>query len=369
MARHLYKIERARIIFGFILFILVAAATIIWSTTARTPNLPNPPLKELAANHGVQLGNFASLSRLNDKPYSNILTGQYGFVTMDGEPNWTFNDGALRPSPDTYDFRNLDKVMRYAQAHNMPVQAHHLVWGEEKWLPAWLKNGHYDKAQLLDIIHRHIQTVAGRYKGQIREWTVVNEAFSRASHIYGLHDWWADHIGDQSYIDQSFIWAHQADPKAKLILNDFNNETENNISNAMYNYVKGAKARGIPIDGVGFQMHLDGTDPPKKEDIIKNMQRFAKLGVGVYVTEFDVNMNSVQGTQLHRDRLESDIYYNVARACIESKVCHSFAELGITDKASWYNEMGLKNADPLPFDEKYRPKPAFYSFRLAWEQS
>jgi endo-1,4-beta-xylanase len=356
------------VIFGLILFILLTLGTIIWASTPRTPNLPAPPLKNLAAGHGVELGNFANLKRLNDKPYSNILTGQYSFVTMDGEPNWTFNDGSLRPSPNTYDFKNMDKVMAYAKTHNMPVQAHHLVWGEEKWLPAWLKNGNYTKAQLLELIHQHIQTVVGRYKGQIREWTVVNEPFSRAVHTYGLNDWWADHIGNQSYIDQSFIWARQADPKAKLILNDFNDETENSISNAMYNYVKSAKKRGVPIDGVGFQMHLDGTSPPAKEDMIKNMQRFAKLDVSIYVTEFDVNMNGVRGSQLHRDQVESGIYYSVARACIESGVCHSFAELGITDKATWYKDMGLAHADPLPFDEKYRPKPAFYSFRQAWEQ-
>jgi endo-1,4-beta-xylanase len=366
---HRHKAARRGIGFGFILIIIVAVATLMWANGSRTPNLPQPPLKDLAATHGVQLGNFASLRRLNENPYSDILTSQYEFVTLDGEPNWTFNDGSLRPGPSSYDFKNIDKVMQFAQTHNLPVQAHHLVWGEEKWLPQWLKNGKYNKAQLLDLIHQHIKTVAGHYNGQIREWTVVNEAFSRSTHIYNLRDWWADHTGGQSYIDQSFIWARQTDPSAKLILNDFNNETQNDISDRMYAYVKAALKRKVPIDGIGMQMHLDGTRPPNKDDMISNMRRFAALGPQIYVTELDVNMSGVRGDQVYRDRVEAGIYYDVARACIESGVCHSFAQLGITDKSTWYNDMGLKNANPLMFDSKYRPKPAFYSFRKAWQES
>jgi endo-1,4-beta-xylanase len=335
----------------------------------RVPELPNPPLKVLAANHHIQLGNFAITSYLNNKSYTDILAGQFSFVLADNTPNWYFTDGGLRPSPTTYNFKQMDQVMAFAKAHDMPVQAHHLVWGEEKWLPAWLKNGNYSKTQLLQLIHDHIATVVGHYKGQIQEWSVVNEAFSRGQHIYGLHDWWGDHIGDQSYIDDSFIWAHQADPSAKLILNDFQDDTPNSISNAMYSYIKAAKARGVPIDGIGMQMHIDGTNPPAKDVVIANMRRFAALGIGVYVTEFDVNMSNVLSLNNVKDQKEADIYYQMMRACIESKVCHSFAILGITDKESWYNYMGTApDARPLPFDSHYNPKPAFYSLRLALQQ-
>ena len=106
----------------------------------------------------------------------------------------------------------------------MAIQAHHFIWGDEKWLPDWLKKGKYSSKELLDLIQNHISVVGSRYSGKIEAWTVVNEAFSRAQHLYGLHDWWADNVGNQGYIDQSFIWARQADPHAKLLLNDINNK-------------------------------------------------------------------------------------------------------------------------------------------------
>lgn len=364
------RLKRARTVANVgVLFITLLGAILLWSSSPRTPNLPPPPLKDLAASHEVKLGNYAALKRLHEKPYSDILTSQYEFLSVDGELNWTFNDGSLRPSEGTYNFRNPDKVFAFARAHNMPVQGHHLVWGEEKWLPDWLKNGHYTKDQLSQLIHQHIATVGAHYKGQVREWSVVNEPFSRNLHINGLSDWWADHTGGMNYIDQSFAWARQADPTAKLLINDFNNEDINGVSNAEYASVKGMKQRGVPLDGIGMQMHIEGSRPPKKENVIKNMQRFAKLGLKIYVTEFDVNMSNVAGTQEQRDKIESNIYRDMTRACIESKVCPSFAELGITDKDSWYNEIGIKNAYPLPFDGKYRPKPAFYALREALGQN
>jgi endo-1,4-beta-xylanase len=248
------------------------------------------------------------------------------------------------------------------------MQAHHYLWGEEKWLPKWLKEGKYTKEQLFEVMHDHISQVGGRYKGKIQEWTVVNEAFTREQHVYGLNDWWADATGGHEYIDQAFIWARQADPNSKLILNDFNNEGINEISNKMYEYIKGAKARGIPIDAIGMQMHIEGTHPPTKDEVISNMKRFKDLGVAVYVTEFDVNMDNVKADGPEKDIIEGDIYYEMLRACIESEACNSFSILGITDKETWYNYMGLKDPRPLPFNAQYEPKPAYWGIRRALEQ-
>ncbi len=349
---------------GFIIYFVVAVRS-----QPEVPDLPQPPLKELAAKHQIDLGNFAIANRLSEKPYREILTSQFNVALLDNTPNWHFTNYSLRPSSDHFDFSQLDELVAFSEAQHMRMQAHHFVWGEEKWLPDWLKNDNYTRQQLLTLLEDHIHTVGNRYAGRIQEWTVVNEAFTRGKHIYGLRDWWQDHIGDSSYIDQSFLWARQADPKAVLILNDFQNESINEISDTMYAYIKDAKSRGIPIDGIGMQMHIDGTHPPMKDEVIKNMQRFGELGVKVYVTEFDVNMNDVKADSTDKDQIEYSIYYEMMRACIESKVCPSFSILGITDKETWYNHIGLKDPRPLPFDWDYQPKPAFYGLRHALEQN
>ncbi len=345
--------------------VVILITFLYWYFSVSAPDLPAPPLKDLATAHDIALGTRVEASRLSEKPYTDIIKSQYSFVTIDGEAQWN----TLRPSPTTYNYTKINKVMAFAKANDMPVQIHHLVWGEKNFLPNWLKSGNYTQAQLLNILHQDISTVVGHYKGQVAEWTVVNEAFTRSQHIYGLDDWWADHIGEgTTYIDDSFIWAHQADPKAKLLLNDFDNETENSVSNAEYNYVKGALARGVPIEGIGMQMHINAADPPSVTAVIQNMQRFKALGLPVYVTEFDVNINSVKGTNTYKNQLESQINYNMVRACIESESCVSFDEFGTTDKDNLLKWLGGTDSHSYLFDSRYRPTPAFYAFRQAWQQ-
>lgn len=362
--------------FSNILMLFLAAFTIytipkIDSLTEKqlTANdLPKPALKDLAKNHNIELGNFAIYKHIYDKQYSDILTSQFGVALLDNTPNWYFTDGGLRPSKDKYNFAQMDEVVKYAHENNMTMQAHHYVWGEEKWLPAWLKDGNYNKEELYDILQNHILTVGSRYRGQIKEWTVVNEAFSRGLHFNNLNDWWQEAIGDKSYIDKAFIWARQADPTSVLILNDFGNEKKGPISSSMQDYIKGAKNRGVPIDAIGMQMHIDGSNPPSKEEIKQNINKFAELGVDIYVTEFDVNMDGAKGTNAQKDNKQADIYYNALRACLEVNSCKSFSVLGVTDKETWYSYLDYKNPRPLPFDDKYQPKPAFYAMRRALEQ-
>ncbi len=356
-----------------IIFIpLIIIAALIFAQTYRsrlqntsiTPDLPEPPLRELASEHKLELGSFAALKYLHEQPYTDILTSQFSYLMIDGEPNWQFESRALRPTKDSYDFTDLDTVFAFANEHKMPVRYQHLIWGDEKWLPYWLKNGTFSDEELLALIDDHIKTVGERYKGKVREYSVVNEAFSREIHSYGNTDWWGERLGHQ-YIDRAFISARAVDPEAVLILNDYGNETVDTISDNTYNYIKDAKSRGIPIDAIGMQMHLSANNPPKMDEVITNMKRFGDINVRVYVTEFDVSVHDVDGTAEFKQALQADIYRDMLSACLTvgRTVCPSFGFLGLIDRQSWYNGLSINDADPLLFDSNYTPKPAFYVVR------
>jgi endo-1,4-beta-xylanase len=337
---------------------------IYWYFSFGTPALPTPPLKSLADSHNIQLGVHVLLNRLDNKPYTSIVTSQFAFLTIDGGSYM----GTILASPGHYNYSQTDKLVLFAEANKMPIQFHHLVWGDTTFLPNWLKNGTYTSPQLLNIMHSYISNVVGHYKGKVAEWSVVNEAFSRSQHIYGLSDWWADHTGGMSYIDDAFTWAHEADPNAKLIINDFDNETENSVSNAEYNYIKTAKAKGVPIDGIGMQMHINAADPPTTQAIVTNINRFKAIGVPTYITEFDVNLNTTKGSNGYKSQLEAQIYYNVVRACIESKGCVSLDAFGVTDKEAILKQLLNTNSHSYLFNSRYKPQASFYTFRSALQQ-
>ena len=333
------------------------------------PKLPEPPIKVLAQQQGIQIGSFASLKYLRERPYREILSSQFEYAIVDGEPNWRFEDSTLRPNRDEYDFEDLDKVFQFAEENEMPVRVQHLVWGDDKWLPDWLTKGNFTRTELLDIVKNHITTVASRYKSRVREYSVVNEAFSRELETGGNKDWWGMNLG-REYIDKAFTWAKEADPDSILILNDFGNETVGEISNLMYDYIKDAKARGIPIDAIGMQMHMSAGNAPRTEEVVSNMQRFAALGLKIYITEFDVNMHGYSGTSTERDIRAAQIYQEMLQACLQvgPDVCPNFGFLGIVDRQSWYNGLGIHDAAPLMFEDDYTPKPAFYMVREVLKQ-
>jgi endo-1,4-beta-xylanase len=344
----------------------VLSTTAFWRWSLATPSLPAPPLKDLAAKHGVDLGIHVLLDRLDTKPYADIVTSQHKSLVIDGEAHWK----TLRPSATTYNFREVDAMVDYAEAHKMPVEAHHLLWGEHNWLPAWLTDGTYTKQQLLELIKDHITTVVGRYKGRIDAWTVVNETFTRAKRNYNLRDWWAERLGGGTdYIDLAFQWAHAADPNAKLILNDFDNQIENRYSNLQYDYTQSAVKRGIPIHGLGLQLHVSAAYPPDKARVIKNIRRFADIGVKTYVTEFDVNVNYVKRVDdAEKRRREADVTYQMVRACVESKACVRFTPFGISDKNDTLKRLMKTDSHSFFYDSRFRPKPSFYKFRQAWQE-
>lgn len=332
--------------------------------TKAPPQLPIPSLKSLAKDKGLQVGSFASLKYLRERAYTDILASQFEYAIVDGEPNWKFEDHELRPSIDTYNFEDIDQVFAFAEQNDMPVRVQHLVWGDDKWLPDWLKNGDFTQPELMQILKDHITTVTTRYKGRVREYSVVNEAFSRKLLTGGNHDWWGEHL-DQTYIDNAFIWARQGDPNAVLILNDFGNETEGDTSNLMYNYIKEAKGRGVPIDAIGMQMHIDATNAPSRDKVVANMKRFNDIGVKVYITEFDVNMHGLEKDRHEEDQVQATIYSDLLSACLDvgSTNCPNFGFLGLIDRQSWYNGLGITDANPLLFNDDYTPKPAFYAVR------
>lgn len=327
------------------------------------------PLKVLASQKGIEMGTQIAPNRIDEKDYREVLLREFSFVVIDGPTHWGFppKNKYLRPSKDTYYFDEIDKIVTFAKKNNLNIQFHHLVWGQEKWLPEWLKNGNFSQKEYYQLIEDHIKTVMGRYKGQVKEWTVVNEPFTkRVQSQYWGDDFWYKKLGND-YISFAFRKAREQDPNAVLILNDFNNQEINAVSNLMYDTVKTLKAQGVPIDGVGMQMHLLSTGKrPDKQNVLANIKRFGNLGVKVYITEFDVDITQLKGSREEKLKEQAQIYKDMMEACVESRVCVSFATFGFTDKETVFNYLlGKKGADPLPFDENYNPKPAYVSLQEA----
>ena len=144
----------------------------------------------------------------------------------------------------------------------MKIRGHCLVWG--RYNPDWLTQGHFTTRQLSRLLHEHITRVMKHYAGQVFAWDVVNEALDENGNV--RDSLWYNQPGiglsgkGTAYIEQVFRWAHKADPHALLFYNEAEGEGLNRKSDAIYAMVKDFKRRGVPIDGVGLQMHIPTLD-------------------------------------------------------------------------------------------------------------
>jgi endo-1,4-beta-xylanase len=283
--------------------------------------------------------------------YEATASGEFNILTPENQLKFA----AVEPQQNTFSFAAGDMHVQFAQTHGMQIHGHNLVWHNQ--LPNWLTSKTWTAALLTGVMNNHIDNVVGHYKGKIAIWDVVNEALNDDGTLRASI--WETTIGSQ-YVALAFQRAHAADPNAILVYNDFNIETVNAKSDALFNLVSGFKQQGIPIDAIGLQMHLTsgGVDI---SSLTANMQRFAQLGLQIYITEMDVRYPTPISTA--NLQAQATIYRNVLNACLQQPACKGLQTWGFTDKYSWIPSTFAGQGDALEFDANYSAKPAYFALQ------
>ena len=193
----------------------------------------------------------------------------------------------VHPQPEGYNFDPADRFVAFGEKNSMFIVGHNLVWHNQT--PSWVFEGDsakpLDREALLKRMRSHIQTVVGRYKGRINAWDVVNEAIEDNGSLRKSK--WQQIIGDD-YIEKAFQFAHEADPKAELYYNDYNEWKPEKIQ-GIKTLVKQLKSKNIRIDGVGLQGHW-GLEYPSTQEIENLFAEYGDLGVKIMITELDVTV-------------------------------------------------------------------------------
>ncbi len=286
----------------------------------------------------------------NDANYRSILTREFDMLVP--ENAWKFQ--YVHPTRHNYDFSQVDALMAFAKSNNMQMRGHPLAW--HHLIPSWVEKGNFTRDEWMAILREHIQTLMGRYRGQIPIWDVVNEAINRDGSLRDTI--WLRHIGPE-YIDLAFRWAHEADPQARLFYCDYGTEELGQKSDAVYDLVRGLLQRGVPVNGVGFQAHLGLSYAPKLEPLAENFQRLGELGLEVQFTELDVKVQDGTGSWEKRLAEQAKVYAGLLQTCLQAKSCTAFTTWGFTDRYSWIGDLTGLGEAPLLFDKSYRPKAAY----------
>jgi GH35 family endo-1,4-beta-xylanase len=285
----------------------------------------------------------------NDATYAASFAHHFNYVTAEYEMKW----GQIERTQGQRNYAPGDEIVAFAGTRGLRVKGHALVWHGDS--PAWLESLSTPEARI--ALQDHIRITLGRYRGRVGAWDVVNEAI--ADDRSALRDTVYLRKLGSGYIAEAFRLASEADPDALLIYNDYGAEGLNRKSDDVYNLVRDLLAQGVPIGGVGLQMHLDAAGRPATADIAANIRRLAALGLLVNISEMDVRVARVAGDRTARLEAQRGVYHDVIAACVAEPRCHAVTFWGFTDRHSWIDSF-FGADDPLLFDDAYRAKPSYY---------
>lgn len=336
---------------GLLRLIILSCVLLLGACSRPPPLAPKAPLRELARWHHLLIGTSVDDAAFASDPlYREALARDFAILT----PENALKFERVHPAPQRYDFSEADALLDFAAAHGMAVHGHTLLWHRQ--LPAWLTEGGYSAAELKAILREHIHTVVGHYRGRIPLWDVVSEAVDEEGRL--RQSFWLRGIGPD-YLALAFQWAHEADPQARLLYNDYGGEGMNRKSEAIYRLVREWRRQRVPVHGVGLQMHLSTDFLPASGEVARNMRRLAELGLEAHITEMDVRLR-LPATLAALDR-QALVYRSMLDTCLSATNCRSFTLWGFTDRYSWIPEYFPGWGAALPFDEALRPKPAYHA--------
>jgi len=302
---------------------------------------------------------FSGRSDSEDKrKYKEVFIENFNAAVTENALKWH----AMERRQGQVDYSIVDAMLKWTEENDIPLRGHNIFWGISGRVQNWLKQ--MDDKELLETIKNRATTIGSRYKGRFAEYDLNNEM------IHG--NYYADRLGP-GITKQMATWVKQADPQARLYLNDYDILTGNRL-NDYIKHIRGLVDEKAPIDGVGVQGHLHGDsfDPAKLRHALDTL---AKENMPICITEFnfpgqrsrvyqrrDVKLTPQQEQAKAKQLTE---YY---RICFAHPAVKGILMWGFWERANWIPQSSLYLRDwtPTPAANAYRDL-IFNQWWTRWE--
>ena len=347
----------------FFVFVLVLFCCKKKATPIPLTDTDNATLKSTAP---FPMGSAVGSDGIKDSyNYKSTLINEYNSVTSDYQLKFDW----IEPQQGVFNYADGDYIVAFATQNHMRVHAHNFIWHQA--LPNWVINFQGDSSAWENLFKTHIETEATHYKGQVTSWDVVNEAIrddngTLRNNDVNLGDGsiWRQHLGPD-YIARAFQYAHEADPNALLFYNDYGQEWSSVKLDSIIALVTNLKNRGIPISGVGIQLHTDIN--ASNDGITTALKRLAATGLKVHISELDISVNpnndpnivytrDLQNMQAAKYQFIAETY----RATVPAAQQYGITTWEFSDADSWIPAFYHRRDWPLPFDSSYKKKAAYF---------
>lgn len=248
------------------------------------------------------------------------------------------------------DYSLVDAMLEWTDENEMPLRAHNLFWGIEKFIQPWVKE--LSDEELEKTLKNRAETVTARYKGRFTEYDLNNEM------IHG--NYYEERLGPD-ITKKMAQWAHNGDPGIKLYLNDYDILTGNKLNEYMA-HIRKLLAQGVPIDGIGVQGHLHAESFDRSE-LKRSLDSIAQFNLPIKITEFnmpgqrskyyqnrDLELTPEEEKQKAADLVD---YYKI---CFAHPAVDGILMWGFWEGANWIPQSSLYKRDwtPTPAADAYQ---------------
>jgi endo-1,4-beta-xylanase len=295
---------------------------------------------------------------INDVNYSKIATQQFNSVTAE----YAFKAEYLAPLEGVYNFSEADSIVAFATRNNQRVHGHTLIWHLQ--IPNWIKdfNGNNNDWELL--FKNYIQTVVLHFKNKVTAWDVVNEAFNEDGTL--RNSIWKEKLGS-TYIERAFKYVQEVDNNVLLFYNDYNLESNTAKRNAVIQLLNNLRLKGVKVNGIGLQMHINTTNPELTQIAIA-IKQVVDNQYQLHIAELDISVNPLSKDMLFTADLASiqaSLYAGIIQHYNQIAKAYQYGITfwGITDRYSWIRSYYNRIDFPLLYDDNYLPKPAYCAIK------
>jgi endo-1,4-beta-xylanase len=320
-----------------------------------------PPVQSLracASGKNILFGSMVTLNDLADPDYARLVADECAIITPGLEAKWPYTE----PQEGVFRFEKLDALADFAAAARLRLHMHNLIWANG--LPAWTLAA-LAAGRGRATMHRHIAEVAGRYRGRVHSWDVLNEPVEPhwPSDRAGLMTtpWW--HGMGPDYVLDAFAEAATADPSASLMINDDNLEYDlpdrDKKRREYLRLIEGWLRRGMQLNALGLEAHLKPWLPIAEQPYRRFLHELAGMGLKLRVTELDVDDHTLAPDIAARDRLTADYAKRFLDIVLDEPAVDTLIVWGLSDRATWMlHDPTCRRADGLP------PRPSPYDTHL-----
>ena len=334
-------------------------------------------LRKLAAEKGLLYGTTISARQITaDSRFVDLVLQQTSMIVAENDMKWQVMSRGARGDDD---YSRADTVAAFALENDLALRGHNLLWYHRT--PNWFFD--LDSPQEIEsaIIER-IRRLAGRYRGKVHSWDVVNEPIEpKDGRPDGLRTGVFLEMFGPDYLDLAYRTARETDPAARLVVNEYDVEfdtpEQEKRRTALLNLLERMRGSGTPVDAVGVQGHLScaGGPPFSAARLRRFLADVAGLGLTIQITELDVTDENAPADEAIRDRLVADAYSRFLDTALDEPAVKMVVTWGLSDRHSWIvrketHELKWRTdgmpSRPLPFDADLKPKPAFEAIAQAF---